>query len=89
MSKDLSNCKKSGAEIQPTETDLEPLLRSSPSKLSRDVQRLKEVVFRQAAKRERLPQELFWSLFHSEIDAIKRNKEKQRVIRKLLYGIDL
>jgi len=52
--------------------------------LRADVKRLKEAALRAAGKRERIPQELFWSLFQSEISRIKKKKALKRTLDELL-----
>lgn len=57
------------------------------TKLARKVGRLKESSFRLASQREKLPVPLFWSVFHLEIDSIKKEKHRSRMIRKIVDGI--
>jgi len=47
---------------------------------------LKKATLAAAAKRERLPQPLFWSLFHSQIKEIRASKERLREASELLSG---
>ena len=55
-----------------------------PSPLAVEIKDLSEAVGRAAAKRSRLPQPLFWSLFHSRIEELKRKKNKQRILDTIL-----
>lgn len=54
------------------------------SLLAERVRRLREATVRAATARERLPQPLFWSLFRSEIDAIKKRKAQKRAVSAAL-----
>lgn len=58
------------------------------SALAEELQDLKSTILRVASERERLPQPLFWSLFRSRIDAIRKAKEVERVIAEELGGFD-
>lgn len=58
------------------------------SPLAEELQELKTTILRVASERERLPQPLFWSLFRSRIDAIRKAKEVERVIAEELGGFD-
>ncbi len=60
---------------------------SEPSDVCLSVRRLQGSAMKAIASRERLPQPLFWSLFHSEIEQIKRVKERNRAMRKILLGV--
>ena len=60
---------------------------SEPSDVCLSVRRLQGSAMKAIASRERLPQPLFWSLFHSEIAEIKRVKERNRAMRKILLGV--
>ena len=53
------------------------------SDIARAVSRLKEASFRTARERERVPQPLFWSLFSSELQSIKKRKRQQRLLTEL------
>lgn len=60
-----------------------------PSKLAENLRRLKCSTWGVIEKRERLPQPLFWSLFHAEVRGIKKRKEKARLERALfLSGVE-
>ncbi len=51
---------------------------------AREIQRLKTATIEAADKRERLPQPLFWSLFHSALQNVRETKNKERAISDLL-----
>lgn len=60
-----------------------------PTKLALRVQRVKTAVLKVVKERENVPKNLFWSLFHSEIDSIREAKEKKSKARALwLSGAD-
>ena len=48
------------------------------TELSSDLDRLKGATLNVIRARERLPQPLFWSLFHAEMLSIKKRRRKQR-----------
>ena len=54
------------------------------SAIAKEIETLQETILRLARNRERLPQPLFWSLFHSRISDIKRNKELSRLLKDVL-----
>ena len=54
------------------------------SSIATELERLKTSTIEAAAKRERLPQPLFWSLFHSVISEVREKKRAQRVVDELL-----
>ena len=56
-----------------------------PSKLSQDLQRLRDATLRVVDTRERLPQPLFWSLFNHQVTAIKKRKKKHRDVQRALF----
>ena len=55
-----------------------------PSALAADIQDLKRTVRRLAEDRERIPQPLFWSLFHTRLEAMRKQKELSRVVAAAL-----
>lgn len=57
------------------------------SHVAREIKRLKAASFSAASKRERLPQPLFWSLFHSALDDLRSSKKRSRKLNELLAGI--
>lgn len=63
------------------ELDLPPS--GEPTAIARSVERLKKATFGAVAKREKLPQPLFWSLFCVEVAELRKRKERQRVLRQL------
>jgi len=52
-----------------------------PTDIAIRVQALKSAAVNAAAKRDRLPRTLFWSLFHTEIEVIKKRKERRRILQ--------
>lgn len=50
--------------------------------------RLKRATLDVVNRRERLPQPLFWSLFHTEVDEIREKRRKERIARCAFLGID-
>jgi hypothetical protein len=54
------------------------------SPLAHRVERLRDATVKAAERRERLPQPLFWSLFRSEINDIKRRKARARALSAAL-----
>lgn len=65
--------------------DLRPRERSA---ISANIDNLKATVKRLSEEREVLPQPLFWSLFHSRLSAIKKQKEIERVVGSALGELD-
>jgi hypothetical protein len=61
--------------------DIRPRERSA---ISANIDNLKATVKRLSEEREVLPQPLFWSLFHSRLSAIKKQKEIERVVGEAL-----
>ena len=62
--------------------------RPEPSMVAKRVQTLKNSAFNAVKKRDRLAQPLFWSLFLSEINEIKQAKARQKLMRKILLGVE-
>ena len=56
--------------------------------IARRLARLKAATEHAAAKREHLPQPLFWSLFHSQLKEIRAEKERERLLREALEGLE-
>lgn len=54
------------------------------SVIAKEVSSLQETILRLARDRERLPQPLFWSLFNSRLEDIKRQKEEARALKAAL-----
>jgi hypothetical protein len=63
------------------ENQSEPRERSA---VAVDIEKLQSTVRRLASERETLPQPLFWSLFHSRLNAIRKQKEISRVVQDAL-----
>ena len=49
---------------------------------------LKSSTLRAISRRERLPQPLFWSLFHTEVNAIKERRKEKRKLLASLFNVD-
>jgi len=54
------------------------------SAVALDIEDLQATVKRLASEREVLPQPLFWSLFHTRLASIKKQKEISRVVSEVL-----
>ncbi len=54
------------------------------SQTAKEIADLQERILRLARDRERLPQPLFWSLFNSRIQEIKKDKELKRLLSDVL-----
>ncbi len=61
--------------------DIQPRERSV---VASNIENLQATVKRLADEREVLPQPLFWSLFHTRLAAIKKQKEISRVVSEAL-----
>ena len=59
-----------------------------PTALAEEIRGLKASIDRALGKRERLPQPMFWSLFHSRIKDIRRKRELTRVLDGVFGGQD-
>ena len=57
--------------------------RRGPTPLAAEVERLRQATVAAAGKREHLPQPLFWSLFRSEVDRLKRQKAVRRALEEV------
>jgi len=57
---------------------------SNRSQMSKDLEALRRTILDAAAKRGRLPQPLFWSLFNSRLKTIKDAKLLRRMMDELL-----
>ena len=55
--------------------------------LAIELEQVRDATLRAAAKREHLPQPLFWSLFHSRIRELKQEKSSERAIKQTLAQI--
>lgn len=60
----------------------------SASPIAEQLDRLRQNVLKVVATRERLPQPLFWSLFHTQLDQVKAARKAERVRRAALYECD-
>jgi hypothetical protein len=63
------------------EDDRQPKERSA---VAANIDNLQATVRRLAEEREVLPQPLFWSLFHTRLASIKKQKEIARVVSEAL-----
>ena len=62
----------------------EPLVEApGPSPIAARVRMLKDSALAAGEKHSRLPQTLFWSLFHSEVNEIKRKKARKKLLEAL------
>ncbi len=61
-------------------------LESEREKVSLRLGRLRDATISVVRRRERVPQPLFWSLFHAEVSEIKKRKEREREAREKLLG---
>lgn len=60
----------------------------SASAIASRLERLKSAALQAAAKRERLPQLLFWSLFRLEVEELRKMRLEKRQELQKLYGSD-
>ena len=56
------------------------LVPTEPSAVAADIDNLQATVKRLVREREVLPQPMFWSLFHTRLKSIRRQKELSRVV---------
>lgn len=56
------------------------------SAVAKDIESLQKTVLRLAEEREVLPQPLFWSLFHTRLESIRKHKNIERTLRECLDG---
>ena len=59
-----------------------------PTAIARKVAKLRASAMKTAETRERIPQQLFWSLFHSEIAELRSEKAQKRALRNVFLGIE-
>ena len=64
--------------------DFDPPEPRQPSALAKEIEALRAKVKDLSESRGRLPQPLFWSLFNSRIQDIKRQKEAERTVKSVL-----
>lgn len=69
---------------QDIEDESEPQPTSNVSEVASELKTLQNAVETAARERSKLPQPLFWSLFHSEIKRIKAKKATKDTIRAAL-----
>lgn len=55
-----------------------------PPTLAEKLKRIQRVTVDAFDRRGRVPQPLFWSLFHSEIKQLRKEKELKRVLDEIL-----
>lgn len=60
--------------------------RRQESPWAQELKRLKTAAWEASSKRERLPQPMFWSLFHSVISSIRRQKAVKRTLESIFEG---
>lgn len=53
------------------------------SAIASEIEDLRSTITRLANERERLPQPLFWSLFHTRLSKIRKTKELNRLLAHL------
>lgn len=63
-------------------------LETERERVSTRLERLRENTLGVIKRRERVPQPLFWSLFHAELAEIKKRKERERKARLALLGTE-
>lgn len=57
---------------------------STRSAVSQEIERLRKAVIEASSSRERLPQPLFWSLFHTQLDTVRKAKKLRRDLKDIL-----
>ena len=70
-----------GDQYTDDDDDTQPKERSA---VAANIESLQATVKRLAEERDVLPQPLFWSLFHSRLASIKKQKEVSRVVSEVL-----
>jgi hypothetical protein len=70
-----------GDQYTDDDDDTQPKERSA---VAANIESLQATVKRLAEERDVLPQPLFWSLFHSRLASIKKQKEISRVVSEVL-----
>ncbi len=76
----------SGYHLIMNDDDTDDSVPVQRSAVADDIANLQKTVQRLAAEREVLPQPLFWSLFHSRLESIRKQKEVDRTLRACLLG---
>ena len=59
-----------------------------PSETAIEIAKLKAAAMKAIAERGRLPQPLFWSLFNSKVQELKKGKAARRLLNELLAGLE-
>ena len=67
-----------------SEVEEEPVRVKEPTPIAEEIRRLQAATLASIEKRERLPQPLFWSLFHSELEKVRRAKKQERLLQEVL-----
>ncbi len=75
-------------ETEEEQAELEVGQQATRSALASEIQELKASIDRAISKRERLPQPMFWSLFHSRIKSIRERREISRLLGDIFGGQD-
>ena len=70
------------------EEDSDELQPRERSVVAANIDNLQATVKRLAEEREVLPQPLFWSLFHTRLASIKKQKEIERVVGEALGELE-
>jgi hypothetical protein len=79
------NCRAGSADGSCDGEQTEGLMPTEPTVLALRLRRLKSRVSALLEKRERLPHPFFWSLFGLEISEVRKERERERRLRKILY----
>ena len=66
------------------EEEEEAVCVKEPTPVAEELRRLQAATIAAMEKRERLPQPLFWSLFHSELDKVRKAKKQERLLQEVL-----
>ena len=66
-----------------SESDKKEELPETAVSIASGLARLKSSALKAAGDRERLPQPLFWSLFHAQLESLKREKELRRLVNSI------
>ena len=53
------------------------------SSVAERIERVRSATLKAAEKREHLPQQLFWSLFHAELEEIRKEKKLKRALNDI------
>lgn len=61
---------------------------SAPSEIASRIQKLKDSSLAVIQRRERVPQPLFWSLFHLELKEVREMRKQKREELRALFGLD-